>query len=356
MAYISTPTRLQRSIGALLGVHAGDSLGSTLEFKSHANIKESHPTGLRDIVGGGAFQRPAGAATDDTDMTRGVLLAYFDHQQLLDNGQTNNAEGHDVAKLAAQYFLAWLSGDWPGRQKGRRPVDIGGATLRGLEMFKRTQDPERAGAGIGQAGNGSLMRCIPTGIFQTCRREMTQQSMRISAITHDDARCTISCAAYNTVVYALLKEKSPREAVDEALLVAKSLEENCNQDTGCAVEKAIRLGTTLSVADMAENGPESFVGKAKGYVLESLSIAVAALMDIRPLEDVLVDVVRIGGDTDTNAAIAGGLLGARDGVDAIPPQWREKLQFREEFERITKLLVESIERNDHCKQDSYSVV
>jgi ADP-ribosylglycohydrolase len=44
-----------------------------------------------------------------------------------------------------------------------------------------------------------------------------------------------------------------------------------------------------------------------------------------------VDIVRVGNDTDTNAAIAGGLLGVRDGVGAIPPQWRSVLQFADEF-------------------------
>jgi len=368
----ATPTRLQRSIGALLGVHAGDSLGSTFEFLTHAEIQKSHPAGLRDMVGGGAFQRPAGAATDDTDMTRGILLAY--HDLLKANGSTTLAaagcsagsggvvqeEDSDVVKLSAQYFLAWLSGDWPGRQKGRQPVDIGGATLTGLEKFKRTQDPGRAGAGIGQAGNGSLMRCIPTAIFQPCLREMIQQSMRISAITHNDPRCTISCAAYNTVAYALLNGKPPREAVDEGLRAARSLERgvNSDQDAGTgtgpesAVEQAMQLGLTLNIANMAADGPEASVGKAKGYVLESLSIAVAAVMDPRALEDTLVDVVRLGGDTDTNAAIAGGLLGVRDGVDAIPLRWRQKLQFQEEFERTATLLVEGIEGNVSCTHNN----
>jgi hypothetical protein len=60
------------------------------------------------------------------------------------------------------------------------------------------------------------------------------------------------------------------------------------------------------------------VGGASGFVLESLSLAVAAVLDPRRLPEVLVDVVRVGMDTGTNAAIAGGLLGVRDGAGAIP--------------------------------------
>jgi hypothetical protein len=64
------PSRAHRAAGALLGVHAGDALGATLEFHSWARIKELYPDGLRDIVGGGPFGWPAGHATDDTSTTR----------------------------------------------------------------------------------------------------------------------------------------------------------------------------------------------------------------------------------------------------------------------------------------------
>ena len=108
------------------------------------------------------------------------------------------------------------------------------------------------------------------------------------------------------------------------------------------VEAAIEAGMSLvRVDDLATNGPKEATNgkralpfKGAGYVLESLTIAVAALMDPRSLEDVIVDVVRIGKDTDSNAAIAGGLLGARDGEKAVPERWREKLQFAKEFRDI----------------------
>jgi ADP-ribosylglycohydrolase len=61
--------------------------------------------------------------------------------------------------------------------------------------------------------------------------------------------------------------------------------------------------------------------------------------DPRPLPEVLIDIVRIGNDTDTNAAIAGGLLGTRDGVTAIPRDWRRLLQFADEFTAAAKALV-----------------
>ncbi|KHO02084.1 ADP-ribosylation/Crystallin J1 [Metarhizium album ARSEF 1941] len=313
-----------RVIGALLGVHAGDSLGASVEFQSHAQIRRRYPNGLADIIGGGHLSWPAGHATADTDMTRGVLLAY--------RAARRNPR-QDVAVLAGNNFLAWYRGDWPGRRPGSQPVDMGGATRKGLDTFAVTRDPERSGAGSGSAGNGSLMRCLPTGLFQQDPKLLVSESMRISRITHDDARCTVSCAVYNRIAAALVRGTDPDRAVDLGLAMAAGLE-GPKQRGG--VFEAVELGTRLSVERMASEGPDptELRGRCGGSVLETLAVAVAAVLDRRRLEDVLVDVVRIGSDADTNAAVAGGLLGARDGAAAIPARWRALLQFGGEFARI----------------------
>ncbi|UNI17807.1 hypothetical protein JDV02_004125 [Purpureocillium takamizusanense] len=343
--------RQSRVVGALLGLHAGDALGATLEFETHAAVAASHPRGLRDIVGGGPFRWPAGHATDDTDMTRGVLLAYRDAAAAAAAAAGDADADVDVARRAGDYFVRWLQGDWPGRVFGSRPVDIGAATIKGLLRYVDSQDPDRAGAGQGAAGNGSLMRCLPTGLFQTDPGRLVDESQRISRITHDDRRCTVACAAYNTIVAELVRGAPADDAVRAGEAVAARLEGDHGDgngdgdgdgdgDGGGPVLAALRLGRRLSVADMADPRgggppPEMLPGRCGGYVLETLAVGVAAVLDTgRGLEDVLVDVVRLGKDTDTNAAVAGGLLGARDGEEAVPRRWRDKLQFADEFRSI----------------------
>ncbi|KAJ6788398.1 hypothetical protein PWT90_07793 [Aphanocladium album] len=334
-----TVTRQSRVVGALLGLHAGDSLGATVEFKSHGFIKATYPGGhgsIRDITGGGVFKWPAGHATDDTDMMRGVLLAYHDHLA----GDQHHAK-EDVATRAGRYFLKWRSGDWPGRKHGTRPVDIGAACDEGLARFAQTLDPDRAGAGKGRAGNGSLMRCLPTGLFRAGDTDrLVAESIRISKITHDDVLCTYACAVYNVMVAELVGDRSPAEAVDAGIRLCRKLEHSLEKQP---VLNAMKLGTQLRLQGLAKFGPPPAVmpGECSGYVLDSLSVAVAALLDPRCLEDILVDMVRIGKDTDTNTAIAGGLLGARDGEDAIPRRWEEKLQFGEEFRTIATNILRS---------------
>lgn len=329
----SDDLRISRTLGALLGVHCGDSLGATLEFKPWSQIIRQYPNGLREIVGGGTLNWRIGQATDDTDLTRAVLLAYRDYAENKQPGNIQSMEEFDIAKAAADYSLKWNEGDWPGRKKGTRPIDIGNATRIGLRHYKRLKNPAKSGAGVGSAGNGSLMRCIPTGLFAS-EDKRQHESIAISEFTHNDPRCTIACAAYNEIVAALINGTTPQEAVEIGKRVADELD--------CAkVTDAIKDGETLPLAKIASEGPRSNMAfNTSGYVLNSLKLSIAALLDLRSFEDVLVDVVRIGGDSDTNGAIAGGLLGARDGIEKIPERWLDKLQFRKEFEEVVMRILQ----------------
>lgn len=304
-------TRTDRVAGALLGVHAGDALGATFEFSSAAEIRARYPDGLREIVGGGPFDWPAGHATDDTDLTRAILLAYLD-------------PGDDMVRTAAGHMLDWLDGRWPDRTPGQQPRDIGGATLSGLTAYRQSRDPRSSGAGAGHAGNGSLMRCIPTALAVAERDRRLRESAELSAITHDDPWCTSSCAVYNELAAALVHGEPAADAVAAGLAAAVEL-------GPAEVVESVEYGMRLPLAGAAAGGQLYLRADGAGLVLDSLTLAVAAALDPRPLPDVLVDVVRIGHDTDSNAAIAGGLLGARDGVGAIPAAWRATLQFGDEF-------------------------
>jgi ADP-ribosylglycohydrolase len=314
--------RAEHIAGALLGVHAGDALGATLEFCPWTVVRVRYPDGLRDIVGGGPFGWPPGHATDDTDLTRAVLLAYL-------------APGDDVVRAAADNMLAWLDGHWPGREPGSPPRDIGAATADGLERYRRRGDPRASGAGQGQAGNGSLMRCIPTALTVADRARRVRESAEISAITHDDQRAVAACAAYNEIAAALITGTPPAEAIGSALACAREL--------GCTpVADAIAVGQHIRPETMATTGNVPLLDQGSGFVLDSLSLAVAAILDPRSMADVLIDIVRIGNDTDTNAAIAGGLLGARDGASAIPQRWRARLQFGAEFATAATVLAHRV--------------
>jgi ADP-ribosylglycohydrolase len=228
-------------------------------------------------------------------------------------------------------MLDWFEGRWPGRTPGTRPVDVGGATARGLTRYRASGDPRKAGSGAGQAGNGSLMRCLPTALAVPDRTRRVRESMEISAITHDNPRCTVACAVYNEIAAVLLKDATAGTAIGAGVATAYDLGEP-------AVIDALEHAYAIRLTELAADGPGGLPHAGRGYVLDSLILAVAALRDTRPFEEIVVDVVRIGGDTDTNAAIAGGLVGIRDGVGAIPERWLGRLQFGDDFRAAADLI------------------
>ncbi|KAL5366625.1 hypothetical protein BJX96DRAFT_161243 [Aspergillus floccosus] len=97
------------------------------------------------------------------------------------------------------------------------------------------------------------MRCIPTGLFQTDPELLVKESQYISAITHNNRRCTIACAAYNTIVSALVVHGlSVEDAVSAGERVAVSLE---GSRVDRPVYAAIKIGRTISLEDLADKGP-----------------------------------------------------------------------------------------------------
>ena len=299
-----------RAYGALLGVHVGDALGATVEFCDKHTVARRYPAGLTEIVGGGVFNFRPGAATDDTDLTRAILLAY------------TQPRDEDIVHSAASYMLDWYSGRWPGRSYPSRPVDVGVATELALSAYAATLDPYTCGAPNGYAGNGSLMRTIPTALFVADDVLRIEHSLALCAITHQDVRASVSCAAYNDMVVALLHGATPSQAVHQGVITAQTL-------GSTDVVQAILWGANLSLPALRRSPVLPIA--LRGFVLDSLTLAICALLDPRDFASILSDVVMLGEDADSNAAIAGGLLGAYHSLRAIPQKWLVKLEYLDEF-------------------------
>jgi ADP-ribosyl-[dinitrogen reductase] hydrolase len=295
---------LERIEGGLLGVGAGDALGATVEFCSPQRIAAEYGVHA-EIVGGGAFGWRPGQGTDDSDLTACVARSYASGYGL-----------HDVA----QRFLRWY---------GAGPRDIGGLTARALGWLAEHGDPVRSGAAVASgdsagntAGNGSLMRALPTALAGrdahsdggTRRREAAE----ISAITHADPRCVESCQVYVELAAALLAGLPVAAAVERGRAVARHPE----------VTGALDADHRRDVSALPTTG----------YVIHSLAAAVWAVQQPAPFEQLVVAVVNRGDDADTTGAIVGGLLGVRDGVSAIPDRWLERLEYRKEFTELAAAL------------------
>jgi ADP-ribosyl-[dinitrogen reductase] hydrolase len=286
--------RRDRIAGVLVGTAAGDALGAGFEFTTP-------PVGAAiEMVGGGPFGWAPGEWTDDTSMA--VCIARVTAEGMVDPARIGRA------------FLDWYA-TLP-RDVGLQTRDVLGRAegapehLAAIAAARYEEQPDRS------AGNGSLMRTAPIALaclgddeaLAGCARE-------VSALTHADPLCGDAC-----VLWCVAIDRAVREERLDGIADGLDLLPAARRDRWAA-----------ALAEVDEQPAASFT--RNGYVVRALQAALAAVRqtpvpDDDPqahLAEALRAAVRIGDDTDTVAAIAGGLLGGRWGASAVPGTWRELL-------------------------------
>jgi ADP-ribosylglycohydrolase len=293
---VVSPGLLSRAQGSLLGQCAGDALGQQVEFLTPDAIRKSYPEGLRKMEDGGQWQTLAGQPTDDSELA--LMLA----RSITTHGRYN-------PEAAARAYHHWFD--------QTRPFDVGNTIRRALNAV--TADDLRNGfaasammraSDVESQANGSLMRIGPLGIYGY--RKLTHQLWAMaeqdSALTHPHSVCRQACALFViAIAHAIGAGVSPRQVFDFVLRQAEAF----------AVEPALR--EILAQAEF----PVRDAVRNQGWVLIAFHNAFHQLLRASSFEEGVVNTVMLGGDTDTNAAIAGALLGAVHGRDAIPFQWRQ---------------------------------
>jgi ADP-ribosyl-[dinitrogen reductase] hydrolase len=260
-------THLAHAQGALLGQVIGDSLGSLVEFKAAAEIARLYPQGVRELADGGVYHTIAGQPTDDSEMALALARSIVANKTF-------------TPEKVLDAYREWLT---------TRPVDIGTTTERGLLGLHTTESES----------NGSLMRVAPIGVWASGDPARAATAARAdSALTHPNPVCVEACAAYAAAI-SIGVVGGGRQAMREAAL----------EFSKGAAREAIERGSA----------PQDFSSKM-GWVLVALQNAFHHLR-ASGFEEALVATVGAGGDTDTNAAVCGALLGAALGRQAIPPRW-----------------------------------
>lgn len=286
--------RLARAQGALLGQLAGDALGSLVEFADAATIRRNHPRGVRELVDGGTWDTLAGQPTDDSELALALARALVE------------GEGFDAGRVARAY-AGW-------HQTG--PFDEGSTTRAALSAAARAverglPDPEVAAAARGAArreslANGALMRISPAGIAAGDPARAAAWAREDAALTHPNPICAAASAVFAAALSRAVETgEGPREIADFALALA----------AGEGMPPEVRD----ALAAAREGPPDTLLHQ--GLVTVALQNAFYELGHAASLEEALVATVGRGGDTDTNAAIAGALLGAVHGVRAVPQRW-----------------------------------
>lgn len=293
-----------RVVGSCLGLAVGDALGAPFEFLRARNIPDPVPAFERRWL-----DRPPGSTTDDTAMARNLM------RSLAARG------AFDLGDLVERH-LEWFRGD---------PPDVGTLTGRVLRRVVRGEDAATVAREVWQergpevsAGNGSVMYCAPLGLAYAKRPdELFELAPALSTLTHFDGRCRTAVLAVTLAVAALVRGEDAETAARSALGSVETLEG----------------GEELEYLVEAAGGPRPIDGPDQGFCLFTAGAAFQALVRGGDLETELRRVVSLGGDTDTNAAVAGALLGARDSVDGLPGEWLERLVDHDEIRAEAEALV-----------------
>ena len=312
----------QMWLTGIMGLVVGDALGLPVQFSTREEMKAKPVT---DMEGYGAFLVPEGSWSDDSSLAMATLCSLLEK------------EGVDYEDMMGRFADWQFKGDYTpfGYAYGQ-----GRTCLEAIYSYAKGADVEHCGqTGERSNGNGSLMRILPvclyaygqekTGIITVS--EALEIVHKVSALTHAHLRSKMACGIYYFLVKAVLDGRgSLRERLQKGMDEARVYYE---KDITNLVELAY-YGKLFNMESLRLTTEEQI--NSSGYVVDSLEAAVWGLLTTDTYKDALLKVVNLGEDTDTIAAIAGGLGALYYGYEGIPAEWIEVVQRREWIEEVCK--------------------
>jgi ADP-ribosyl-[dinitrogen reductase] hydrolase len=297
---------------SFLGFAIGDALGVPVEFETREWLQENPVKGM---LGGMRYNQPPGTWSDDSSML-------FCTAESL-------CQGYNLEDIAL-HFSRWKNERlWTPRG---RVFDIGIQTNKAIERIDRFLElglrikpiPE-LGVNEKENGNGSLMRILPLAFY--LKDKTDEESYKIirdvSALTHAHTRAVIGCLIYVGFLKNLIEGKDKFLAYTE---MRNFIPDFCKKVTGsCEHEHYTRI-LDNNICDF----PETTI-RSSAYVVHTLEACLWSVMRNKNFKDTVLEAVNLGEDTDTVAALAGGLAGMIYGSDQIPDQWLSVLARKDDI-------------------------
>lgn len=282
---------IDRSRGCLLGLAAGDAVGTTAEFKARGTFAP-----LTDMTGGGPFGLQPGQWTDDTSLA--LCLA----ESLAETGR------FDPRDQMERYVRWYRHGH---RSSTGVCFDIGGTTAAALQRFERSGEPFAGSEDSAASGNGSLMRLAPVPILlQADPAQAAAWAGESSRTTHGSRECIDACRLFGWLLARALSGVpgedllSPREAAASLPGLSPRV-------------AAIAAGSYLS--------KEAAGIRGSGYVVACLEAALWCFHRAGSFRDAVLMAANLGDDADTTAAVTGQIAGAVWGESGMPGAWVDRL-------------------------------
>ena len=298
---------------AILGVVVGDALGVPVEFEERETLRKKP---VRDMTGYGTYNHPPGTWSDDSSLT----LCTADEL----------AQGYNLQALATS-FVRWLyENHWTPYNE---VFDVGNTTEYGIRRLREGYGPDQSGKNDpGANGNGSLMRILPLLFYVkeiSDPQERYEIIRQVSAITHAHERSTLSCFYYLEYARHLLEGSTPREAYEKTnqqfLVFAR-------QQNLAPNEKAQFKRLTDGIIDQL---PEDQIF-SDTYVIYTLEASIWCILTTENYQEAVLKAVNLGKDTDTTAAVTGGLAGLIYGADEISSSWLHTIACLDDIEAVIR--------------------
>jgi len=298
--------------GALLGFAAGDALGVPVEFETRESLSRNPVKGM---LGNLFLNQPPGTWSDDSS------LVFCTCESL--------CNGYNLEDIAVQFS------NWKNKRfwtPHGRVFTIGVQTEKAIkridryiEMGLRIKPYSSEGVNEKENGNGSLMRILPLAFYlkDSSVEDRYAVTKDVSALTHPHVRAVTGCFIYLQFAIALLNKKDKTEAYKEIQhSTLNFLQEKTDKK---------ELNHFSRIFNETIGGfPEECI-ESTPYVVHSLEAALWCVMRYDNYRDTVSGAVNLGGDTDTIAALAGGLAGLLYGKKQIPEDWLSVLARKDDI-------------------------
>lgn len=311
-------------LDGMMGLIVGDALGVPVQFMEKEEIITRKVGPVKGMESGGAYNMPAGTWSDDGSMALATLDSIVNKKRV---------DLQDIMEC----FCKWeLEGKYT--QYGEA-FDQGNTCTDAIYRYIEEKDINTCGrTDENSNGNGSLMRILPACIFCSLDKELSEEEKmelihKVSGLTHNHLRSKMACGLYYAMVDALLRREDNSSLKDILQAGINKGLKFYGKDAKNYYEMA--HFTRLFYLDELKSLDESEM-RSGGYVIETIEAAVWGLITTDSLKECLLRIVNLGHDTDTVAAVAGGLAGLYYGVDAIPEDWLQAIKQKEYIENMCK--------------------
>ena len=281
----------------IMGLIVGDALGVPVEFYPRDELEKNPITKMK---GNGTYNQPKGTWSDDSSMTIATMTSII------------NKKSVDLEDLMKE-FIEWLYND---KYTPHGDVFDCGITTRDAidEYMGGTPINECGRKDEHDNGNGSLMRILPLAFVKNIDKNTVEN---VSALTHAHNRSKIICVYYVEIAKSMINHNL---TIEEHI-------ENANEKIIKYYEDSDEL---IHLKRIFENDFSDGL-LATGYVVNTIEVAIYCLKTTKSYKEAVLKAVNLGGDSDTNAAVCGGLAGIYYGYDSIPQEWIKELAHNDEL-------------------------